>query len=51
MVLGVLMNLASSSNWERFQQAPVALVMAAVCLVVARGRPPTASGATDRRTA
>lgn len=35
--LGVLMNLASSSDWERFLQAPIALLLAGLCLVVARG--------------
>ena len=35
--LGVLMNLASSSDWERFLQAPLAAVLAVLCLVVARG--------------
>jgi hypothetical protein len=35
--LGVLMNLASSSAWERFLQAPIAAILAALCLVVARG--------------
>lgn len=34
--LGVLMNLASSSDWERFLQAPIAAVLAVLCLVVAR---------------
>ena len=31
------MNLASSSDWERFLQAPIAAVLAALCLIVARG--------------
>jgi hypothetical protein len=34
--LGVLMNLASSSSWKRFLQAPVAAVLAVICLMVAR---------------
>jgi hypothetical protein len=38
LTLGALLNFASSSNWERFLQAPLALVMAALCLAVARGR-------------
>jgi hypothetical protein len=49
--LGVLMNLASSSNWERFLQAPIAEVLAALCLVVARTRSGAAGAATDRETA
>jgi hypothetical protein len=36
--LGTLMNVASSSNWERFLQAPIALLLALLCFVVARGR-------------
>jgi hypothetical protein len=38
--LGALMNFASPSSWERFLWGPVALILAALCLVVAR------SGAT-----
>lgn len=34
--LGALMNLASSSSWERFLWAPVALILAVLCFVVAR---------------
>jgi hypothetical protein len=30
--LSVLLNLASSSDWERFLQAPIAAVLAALCL-------------------
>jgi hypothetical protein len=37
--LGVLMNLASSSGWERFLQAPITAVMLALCVLVARSRP------------
>jgi len=36
LTLGVLMNLASSSDWERYLQAPIAAVMAALCFRVAR---------------
>jgi hypothetical protein len=36
-VLATLMNLASSSSWERFIWAPVALILAVLCFVVARG--------------
>jgi hypothetical protein len=49
--LGVLMNLASSSDWERFLQAPIAAVLAALCLVVARGPSWAAGAATARETA
>jgi hypothetical protein len=49
--LGVLMNLASSSDWERFLQAPIAAVLAALCLVVARRPSGAAGAATDRETA
>ena len=38
MGLGAVMNLASSSVWERFIWAPVALVLAVSSFVVARGR-------------
>lgn len=34
--LGALMNFASPSNWERFLWGPVALILALLCLVVAR---------------
>ncbi len=37
-VLAALMNLASPSSWERFLWGPVALVLAVLCLVVARSR-------------
>jgi hypothetical protein len=40
LTLGTLMNLASRSNWERFLQAPIALVVAVLCLLVARAAPP-----------
>jgi hypothetical protein len=35
--LGALMNFASPSTWERFLWGPVALILAALCLAVARG--------------
>jgi hypothetical protein len=47
----VLMNLASSSDWERFLQAPIAAVLAALCLVVARGPSGAAGATTDQDTA
>jgi hypothetical protein len=34
--LGALMNFASPSNWERFLWGPLALILAVLCLVVAR---------------
>jgi hypothetical protein len=37
LLLGTLMNLASSSPWERYFWGPYALVLAALTLVVARG--------------
>lgn len=40
LAVGLLMNLASSSPWERFGWAPVIAVLAALCLVVARGHRP-----------
>ncbi len=38
MGLGSVMNVASSSPWERFVWAPVALLLAVSSFVVARGR-------------
>jgi hypothetical protein len=35
MPIGALMNAASRSQWERFLWAPVALVLAVLCLVLA----------------
>ena len=40
MSLGTVMNLASRSNWERFLQAPIALIVAVLCLLVARAATP-----------
>ena len=37
LALGALANFASRSNWERFLWGPVALILAVLCLVVARG--------------
>jgi hypothetical protein len=37
MTLSALANFASSSTWERFMLGPLALVLAFLCLVVARG--------------
>lgn len=49
--LGVLMNLASSSDWERFLQAPGAAILATLCLVAARSHPQATDPAQDQRTA
>jgi hypothetical protein len=38
--LGALMNLASPSSWERFLWGPVALILAVLCLALARGTTP-----------
>jgi hypothetical protein len=35
--LGAIMNFASTSSWERFLWGPVALILAGLCFVVARG--------------
>lgn len=42
LTVGVLMNLASPSPWERFGWAPVVAALAALCLAVARGHRPAA---------
>lgn len=42
LAAGTLMNAASSSNWERFLQAPIALALALLCLAIARGPHPAA---------
>ena len=39
-LLAALTNFASSSSWERYLWGPVALIMAGLCLVVARGAAP-----------
>src|SRR5918992_3065210 len=38
--LGAVMNLVSPSKWERYIWGPVALILAALCFVVARGPTP-----------
>lgn len=35
--LGALMNFASRSSWERFGWGPVALILAVLCFMIARG--------------
>ena len=42
-----VMNLASESRWENFLLAPVALVLSALCLVVARGATSARSRAAE----
>jgi hypothetical protein len=37
LLVGAVMNAASSSPWERFLWAPLALVLAVLCFFVARG--------------
>jgi hypothetical protein len=51
VVLGLagVMNLASESRWETFLLAPVAVVLAALCVVVARGATSARRRATDGR--
>jgi hypothetical protein len=50
--LTTLMNLASESQWENYLMAPVALILAALCVIVARtpaghrGRTPEGPPAT-----
>ena len=36
LLLGALMNIASSSPWERYMWAPFTLTLAALCFLVAR---------------
>ncbi len=43
-ILGALVNFASPSNWERFLWGPIALILAGLCVVVARsGSAPSGS--------
>jgi MFS family permease len=46
--LGVLLNLASPSGWERYLQAPITAILAALCLIVARSRPQPADPAENQ---
>jgi len=39
LFVGAVMNIASSSGWERFGWAPVALILGVLCLIVARSEP------------
>ncbi len=40
LFVGALMNVASSSGWERFGWGPLALILVALCLFVALGAEP-----------
>jgi len=41
LTLGVLINPASPSGWERLLRAPLAAVLATLSVIVARSRPHT----------
>jgi hypothetical protein len=43
LTLGAIANFASSSVWERFGWGPLALVLALLCVVLARSRVATAA--------
>ena len=47
--MAALMNFASDSRWENFLLAPVALVLAGLCIVVARASRPSATRGSDGR--
>lgn len=42
--LGAVLNFASPSNWERYLWGPVALILAGLCLLVARSAATPAGG-------
>jgi hypothetical protein len=44
LFVGALMNLASSSGWERYGWGPVALILGVMCLLVARSEPVSGRG-------
>ena len=44
LFVGAIMNVASSSPWERFGWAPVALILAGLCVIVAFNAPEPATG-------
>lgn len=44
LFVGAIANVASSSPWERFGWAPVALILAGLCLIVALNGPEPATG-------
>jgi hypothetical protein len=43
LVFGALLNFVSPSGWERFLWGPVAVILAALCLVVARSGIPSSA--------
>jgi hypothetical protein len=47
LAMAGVVNLASDSRWENFLLAPTAVVLAALCVVVARGATNARSRATD----
>jgi hypothetical protein len=47
--LGVLLNLASPSGWECFLQAPITVILATLCPIVAWSRPQAANPAEDQK--
>jgi hypothetical protein len=49
MGMSTLMNLASQSRWENYLLAPVALILATLCVVIARTRGPVALPPASRR--
>jgi hypothetical protein len=49
LFVGVVMNIASSSPWERFIGAPVALILGVLCLIVARSEPVSSEPVSGRR--
>jgi hypothetical protein len=44
LFVGAVMNFASSSEWERFGWAPMALILGVLCLFVARSEPVSGGG-------
>jgi hypothetical protein len=49
LAMAGVVNLASDSRWENFLLAPAAVVLAALCVVVARGATSARSRPTDGR--
>jgi len=48
LTLGTVANFLSQSAWERFLLAPVTLVLAGLCFLVARSAKDTVSSSADR---
>jgi hypothetical protein len=44
LALGAVLNFASPSNWERYLWGPIALVLAGLCLLLARSAATPAGG-------